>query len=191
MTREQARKNLVGFGIAEPTEEQISNYLNQISDETKPYKDKASNAQADKDKIAELEGKLEELNNQNLTDIEKANKATEQANAQVANLQKEIAKMQQKNKLAEMGIVGETADKLIGENGLDFAVLGQIISDRETAAANAKLQEIANNSTNPGGGSAGSGENDKSLAEQMVSKIYGNQQKQDNSILNNYVLGGN
>lgn len=190
MTRQQAKVNLIAIGIAEPTEQQISDYLNQVNGETKNANDRADKYKQEADKTAELQKQLDDLNSQNLTDIEKANKATEQANEQVAKLQKDIARMEQKNKLAEMGIVGEQADKLIGENGLDFAVLGQILSDRETAAANAKLQEIANNSTNPGGGTAGSGENEKSLAEQMVSKLYGNQ-KQDNSILNNYLVGGN
>ena len=40
MTREQAKQNLIGIGIAEPTDEQITNYLNQIGAETKSYKDK-------------------------------------------------------------------------------------------------------------------------------------------------------
>lgn len=33
MNREQARQNLIGFGVEEPSDEQISNYLNQIGGE--------------------------------------------------------------------------------------------------------------------------------------------------------------
>ena len=35
MTREQAKANLVACGIEEPTEEQITNYLNQVNSAVK------------------------------------------------------------------------------------------------------------------------------------------------------------
>ena len=34
MTREQAKQNLISIGVAEPTDEQISSYLNQVNGET-------------------------------------------------------------------------------------------------------------------------------------------------------------
>ena len=55
MTREQAKQNLIGFGIAEPTDEQITNYLNQIGAETKSYKDKLASVGGKDDRIAKLE----------------------------------------------------------------------------------------------------------------------------------------
>ena len=36
MTREQAKKNLIALGIAEPTEDQVSNYLNQFHGDVEP-----------------------------------------------------------------------------------------------------------------------------------------------------------
>ena len=36
MTREQAKKNLIALGIAEPTEDQVSNYLNQFHRDVEP-----------------------------------------------------------------------------------------------------------------------------------------------------------
>ena len=35
MTREQAKQNLIAIGVAEPTDEQVSNYLNQVNGETR------------------------------------------------------------------------------------------------------------------------------------------------------------
>ena len=35
MTREQAKQNLIALGVAEPTDEQVSNYPNQVNGETK------------------------------------------------------------------------------------------------------------------------------------------------------------
>ena len=51
MTREQAKQNLISIGVAEPTDEQVSNYLNQVNGETKKEKDRADGykAKADKD----------------------------------------------------------------------------------------------------------------------------------------------
>lgn len=193
MTREQAKANLVSVGIENPTEEQVTNYLNQISGETKRANDRADKYKADAEKMLDLQKQLDEISNQNLSDIEKANKATDEANSKVAELESTIKKMELKTKLAEKGIIGEQADKLLeGLSGgsIDVEILGQIISDREKAAATAKETEIANGSTNPGGGSNNNGGGEKSLAEKMVSEIYG-AKKQDNNILSNYALGGN
>lgn len=35
MTREQAKKNLIALGVAEPTDEQVTNYLNQHNGEVR------------------------------------------------------------------------------------------------------------------------------------------------------------
>ena len=40
MTREQAKQALIGMGVAEPSEEQVSKLLDSISAETKKEKDK-------------------------------------------------------------------------------------------------------------------------------------------------------
>jgi len=153
MTREQAKATLISCGVAEPTDEQITNYLNTVNGEIKKEKDRADRYKADADKAAELQQKLDEIANQNLSEVEKANKSTEEALRQNAELQKRLDRMEQMNKLAEKGIIGEQAEKLIdGDGKLDFEVLGQIISDRENAAKVAKEQEIANNQGNPGGG---------------------------------------
>lgn len=158
MTRTQAKAALVSLGIAEPTEEQITSYLNQVNGEVKSEKDRADKLKADADKANELQKQLEEINNKGLSDVEKANKAVETANKQVAELQKQIKTMQNKSKLAEMGIVGEDADKFFTESGeIDFAVLGQILSKTKETAASAKEAEIASKASNPG---AGSGNND-------------------------------
>ena len=163
MTREMAKGNLIKMGIEEPTDEQITNYLNQINGEVQKEKDKANQYKKDADKVAELTAKLKELEDANLDDVAKANKATEEANQKLADLQKEMTKMQNKAKLAEMGIGGEDAEKLIHDDGtLDFDTLSNIISNRENAAAVKKEQEIANQSTNPNGGASDdSGKDDK------------------------------
>ena len=191
MTREQVRQKLISFGVAEPTDEQISDLLNSINAETKKEKDRADSYKAKADKADELQTQLDELNNQNLSDIEKANKALETANNRIAELEKAQTIAMQRNSVAEkFKVTSEQAKQIVKDDGsLDYDVLGQIISDKEKAAATAKEQEIAKNATNPGGGSAGESSEPKTTAEKIAQKMFGGQ-KQENNILSHYV-GGN
>lgn len=191
MTREQARQKLISFGVAEPTDEQISDLLNSINAETKKEKDRADGYKAKADKADELQTQLDELNNQNLSDIEKANKALETANNRIAELEKAQTIATQRNSVAEkFKVTSEQAKQIVKDDGsLDYDILGQIISDKEKAAATAKEQEIAKNATNPGGGSAGGNSEPKTTAEKIAQKMFGGQ-KQENNILSHYV-GGN
>ena len=190
MTREQAKQKLVALGIAEPTEEQVTDFLNTIGTETKKEKDRADGLKAKADKADELQTQLDDLNSQNLSDIEKANKALETANSRIAELEKAQAIAERRNIVSEkFKVTSEQAKQIVKDDGnFDYDVLGQIISDKEQAAATAKEQEIASNATNPGGGSAG-GTDEKATAEKIAEKMFGGQ-KQENNIISHYV-GGN
>lgn len=193
MTRAEAKQKLISYGIAEPTEEQITDLLNSINAETKKEKDRADGYKADADKAAELQAELDRINEQNLSEVEKANKALETANQKIAQLEKAQAILAQRNSVVEkFKVTSEQAKQIVKEDGsLDYDVLGQIISDKETAAATAKEQEIASKATNPGGGSSGANDDSsKSNAEKLASKFFGDK-KQENNILSHYVNGGN
>ena len=171
MTREQAKQNLIGFGIAEPNDEQITNYLNQIGAETKSYKDKLASVGGKDDRIAELEKELEKLNKQNMSDLELANAERDKALSSVANLEKQIEQMITKTELAKLGITGEVADTLVSGNGkLDFATLGQIISDREKNAVSEYEKKALENTPNPSG-NKGKEETKKTEAEQIAENL--------------------
>lgn len=163
MTREQAKQKLVALGIAEPTEEQVTDFLNTIGTETKKEKDRADGLKAKADKADELQTQLDDLNSQNLSDIEKANKALETANSRIAELEKAQAIAERRNIVSEkFKVTSDQAKRIVKDDGnFDYDVLGQIISDKEQAAATAKEQEIASNATNPGGGSAGGDDDTK------------------------------
>ena len=171
MTREQAKQNLIGFGIAEPTDEQISNYLNQIGAETKTYKDKLASVGGKDDRIAELEKELEKLNKQNMTELELERAEKDKALSSVANLEKQIEQMITKTELAKLGITGEVADTLVSGNGkLDFATLGQIISDREKNAVSEYEKKALENPPNPSG-NKGKDEPQKTEAERIAESL--------------------
>ena len=189
ITREQAKKNLISIGVADPTEEQITSYLNQIGSETQKEKDKADKYKEKADKADELQSKLDEIEQGNLSEIEAANKNLEKANQRIAELEKAQMVVNQKKIVTEkFKVTGEQADNIVKEDGtLDYDVLGQIIADKETAAAQAKEQEIANRSINPGGGNPGGKDEEKTNAEKIVEKLYGGESKQEKSVLSYYV----
>ena len=171
MTREQAKQNLIGFGIAEPTDEQITNYLNQIGAETKGYKEKLASVGGKDDRIAELEKELEKLNKQNMTELELERAEKDKALSSVANLEKQIEQMITKTELAKLGITGEVADTLVSGNGkLDFATLGQIISDREKNAISEYEKKALENTPNPSG-NKGKDEPQKTEAERIAESL--------------------
>lgn len=190
MNRLQAEANLKAIGIEEPTDEQITNYLNQLNGETKREKDRADKLKADSEKVAELQAQLDALNNQNLSDIEKANKATEQANAQIADLQKQLLKMQTMKALADKGIIGEDAENFFNEDGsVNFDTLGKIISERETKASAEKEKEILNNTPNPQGNGDGNNSNAKPADVVNAESLYFGESAVNADTKDYYVLG--
>lgn len=172
MTREQAKQNLISIGVTEPTDEQITNYLNQVNGETQKEKDKVAEYKEKADKADEYKAKIDELEAGNLTEVEKANKALEAANEQIAKMQKEnsIRDLREKS-MTDFNITAEQAKTVVKDDGsFDTAALGKIMSEKETAAAQAKEQEIAGKQDIPGGGSAGGGK-DKTEAEKTAEAI--------------------
>lgn len=168
MTREQAKQFLVTVGVAEPTDEQISAYLNSVNGAVKAEKDKAEALKKDADLAKELQEKLDAINAEKMSDIEKANAETEKANKQVEELTKKVKRMETMHKLADLKITGDDAEKLIDENGeVNFEVLGKVISEREKSASELKEKELLDGTPDPSG-ALGGGEPEKSEAEKFA-----------------------
>lgn len=181
MTREELR----ALGV---TDEQIDKIMASHAKDIQTANAKAEKYKADADKAAEYKAELDKINEQSLTDIEKANKATETANSKIAELEKQIERSNQIAQLSAMGITGEQAEKLVGDNGIDYAVLSQIISDRESKAAIAKEQEIASKGGNPSGGAGGSGGKEPTTAEKLAKQLYGKADDSNtDSVLSHYL----
>lgn len=108
MTREQAKNNLISFGVENPTEEQITNYLNQVNGETQKEKDKADKLKEKADKADEYKNQLDTLQSQNLSEVEKAQKENEKLQQQIAELQANTFKAEAKAILK--GVKMEDAD---------------------------------------------------------------------------------
>lgn len=188
MTREQAKQNLIAIGVAEPTDEQVSNYLNQVNGETKKEKDRADGYKAKADTADGLQKQLDELQAGNLTELEKANKALDTANQQIAELQKNNAIRDLREKaMTDFKVTAEQAKAIVKEDGsFDTAELGKIMSEKEIAAAQAKEQEIAKHQDIPGGGSNKGGADNKTNAEKIAENLISNTPK-NNDVLSHYI----
>ena len=186
MTREDVLKL-----FPEATDEQITNLLNQNNSEVAKEKNKVSQYKAKADTADSLQKQLDEIQAGNMTELEKANKALETANQQIADLQKNNAiRDQREAAMTNFKITAEQAKTVVKDDGsLDYTELGKIMSEKEKAAAQAKEQEIANNTTNPGGSSAGSdkgGADNKTNAEKIAESLISNAPK-NNDVLSHYI----
>lgn len=172
MTREQVIKL-----FPDATDDQITALLNQNNSEVAREKEKASGYKEKASKADELQKKIDELESGNLSEIEKANKALEEANKQIAVLQKNNAiRDQRESAMTNFKITAELAKKVVKDDGsLDYSELGKIISEKETASAQAKEQEIAKSAAVPNGGSAGGNKEKTADVENAELISFGNQ----------------
>lgn len=172
MTREDVLKL-----FPEATDEQITNLLNQNNSEVATEKNKAKQYKAKADTADDLQKQLDEIQAGNLTELEKANKALDTANQQIADLQKSNAiRDQREAAMTNFKITAEQAKTVVKDDGsLDYTELGKIMSEKETAAAQAKEQEIAKNQDIPGGGSTGGSGKEKTADVENAEQItFGN-----------------
>lgn len=183
MTREDVLKL-----FPEATDEQITNLLNQNNSEVAKEKNKVSQYKAKADTADSLQKQLDEIQAGNLTELEKANKALDTANQQIADLQKSNAiRDQREAAMTNFKITAEQAKTVVKDDGsLDYTELGKIMSEKETAAAQAKEQEIAKNQDIPGGGSNKGGADNKTNAEKIAESLISNAPK-NNDVLSHYI----
>ena len=187
MTREDVLKL-----FPEATDEQITNLLNQNNSEVATEKNKAKQYKAKADTADNLQKQLDEIQAGNLTELEKANKALETANQQIADLQKKNAiRDQRESAMTNFKITAEQAKTIVKDDGsLDYAELGKIMSEKETAAAQAKEQEIAKNQEIPGGGAGGDkGKTEAEKTAEAIGKNLAGTNKAAESIVNSYIGG--
>ena len=184
MSREEARQNLVALGIEEPTDAQVTNYLNQFHANKNPQPQPTPSPAPTPQPAPNPNPNPEPDDEMNLL------------RQKIAQLESENAKKDILAYATSKGLSGENVANVLAAYGdnVDSAkssidAICSIISARETAAATAKEQEIASKASNPGGGNGGGVGTEKSSAEKIAEKLFpGN--KTENSIISHYV-GGN
>ena len=191
MTREQAKQVLIGMGIEEPSDEQVSKYLDSVTGEVKKEKDKNASLQEKANKAADLEKELEELKQQNMTDAEKAELERQKEKAanekRISDLESALATSQREaltgkitSIFANAGMQGDAYAGAIkafsNMNKEDALKEAQTFVDgisevNKTTLDTAKAaweKEILENTPNPGGGAGDSNETKKSDASEYA-----------------------
>lgn len=158
MTREEAKQNLIVLGIAEPTDEQVTSYLNQLHNQPKPNPTPGPTPTPTPAPAPTPQP------NPTPEPTPGSGEDIETLKNQIEELRRENVKKDIRAYAAEKGMTGEQAEKVLAgfKDDLESAKaaidsMSEIISARETSAAQAKEKEILDKSTNPGGGSGGSG----------------------------------
>lgn len=196
MTREQAKQALIGMGVAEPSEEQVSKLLDSISAETKKEKDKNVSLKEKAEKADSLEKELEELKKQNMTEAERLEaerkKEKEAVDKELADLKAALAESNKKALTSEI-------TSMFANAGLSKEIYGSVIEayasapyekpedvtkkveafvhgvseSNKAALDTAKAaweKDALEHTPNPGGGNGGNGTEKKSKAEEYFSK---------------------
>lgn len=183
------REDLAAMGL---TDEQIEKVIAENGKDVQTANAKATKNNAELERLQGIEKEFNAMKDQNLSEQEKAAKQLEEANKRIEELEKAQTLAAQRTSAADkFKITSEQAAQVVKDDGsFDFDALGKIISDKETAAAQAKEQEIANGSTNPGGGSAGGGKDEKTEAEktaETIGKALAGENDTAKSIVENYL----
>lgn len=172
----------------EATDDQITNLLNQNNSEVAKEKNKASQYKAKADTAEDLQKQLDELQTGNMTELEKANKALETANQQIATLQKDKAVRDLREKaMTDFKITAEQAKTVVKEDGsFDTTSLGKIISDMKANAIAEYEKKNLEDTPNPNNGGNNDGADDKTSAEKIAESLMSSAPK-NNDVLSHYI----
>lgn len=185
LSRDAVRQKFVSWGIENPTDEQVNDYLAQISKEIKGSEEKAEHFKNEASRVKELTKELDELKGQNMTEVEKLQKELEDATKRLSLSEQTVKSMQMKAALAEIGITGEDSEGLFDNGELNTAKLGEIITSREKNAVAAYQKEALNATPSPQGSGKEEPEDkpDVAYAKEYVAKAKGNDTQ---SIIDSY-----
>ena len=172
----------------EATDDQITNLLNQNNSEVAKEKNKAIQYKAKADTAEDLQKQLDELQTGNMTELEKANKALETANQQIAALQKDKAVRDLREKaMTDFKITAEQAKTVVKDDGsFDTTSLGKIISDMKANAIAEYEKNALKDTPNPNNGKGGNLD-EKTEAEKIASTLISSGNKNNNDVLSHYI----
>lgn len=189
MTRQEVIEFLNSLGIENPSKETIDDFMNKHNADVQREKSLAEKYKGDALKVKELQEQLDRLNNQNLSELEVANKNVESANAKIAELEKTIKASETRRQLAELGIVGESADRFFTEDGsVDFGNLASILTNVKTMAISQKEKELLDGTPNPSGSNNNDGQKtDIDIMAEKAGKEMAFVNQSSSDILANYI----
>lgn len=210
ITREQAKKNLIELGVEQPTDEQITKYLNSFSGEVQKAEKKAEANKAELERLKAIEEELEAEREKNLTAEEKAKKAEEtvQKALEAASLKevefaKKVSRLSVEKILAEAGLSEDDYSGFIDGIVLEDEEQSKKLATNLANTLNTKLtsqkealqtefeKQLLEHTPNPSGGNGGTGGQSKAaeLAVKMA-KANAASTSGGDTIISHYI-GGN
>lgn len=181
MTREE----LMAMGL---TEEQADKVIAEHAKGIQAANAKADKYKTDAQKAADLQKQLDEIGQQNLSDLEKEKKAREAAEKQAADLQKQLTQSAVEGIFAKASLTGDEYAGIIGAlSGLDLEVAKTSaesfvsgISKRDEANKTQWQKEVFDKTPNPGAGSPAGGK-DNPDGEKSAAAEYAKQYSQQHN----------
>lgn len=114
MTREQAKEFIIkNFGIEDPSQEQVSAFLNNLNGETQKERDRAEAFKADAKKAAELQEQIDKIEEEKMSELDKALKRAEEAEKLATQRATELVKTKIAAEFKTGGYEGETYDSIV------------------------------------------------------------------------------
>ncbi len=199
MTREQAKQMLITLGIEEPTDEQITSYLNSVNGEVQKEKTKLQTDKAEFERLKKVEEELEVERNKNLTAEQKLQAELEKAQLMQKDFAKKTNQLEVEKLFVGAGLTKddytEYIDLLVSDNAetslkLANGLIGTLTKQKEATEKKVKA-DLLNGTPLPDGGK-GTGDT-KTEAEKFVEGLIetkANADKASQEALN-YYTGGN
>ena len=185
MKREDAREFLIKLGIENPTEEQITTYLNRYHADIESEKEKADKYKSDAEKLAQAEKELEELKAKSMTEQERVLAEMKKAQEDALAREKDFTIRSNRLEIEKMLVAGGLKEEDYGaiidhivtadlEKSKELATaLVKTVSDKIEVAKAEKEKELLESTKKPNGGVGGGGTTltpQEELAKSVVNK---------------------
>lgn len=192
MTREQIKEQ-----FPDATDEQITAILNiNGTDITAAKKNNIDPKELKR--LQGIEVEYKKLQDADLTDAEKIQKALKDAADSKKDYEKKVNKLDAEKILVAAGLTEEDykdlIDGIVSEDAEATKTMAtnfaNLIKSQKDSAIKKTREELMDGTNTPGGGSGGEGGEEQTTAEKLVNKFLGNKKENKDDILSHY-LGGN
>lgn len=200
MSREQAKQVLITFGIEEPTDDQITNYLNSVNGEVQKEKARSQTDKAELDRLKAIEEEYQKTKDANLTAEQKLQAALDAAELTKKEFAKKTNLLEVEKLLIGAGLTkedyAEYIDLLVSDNAETSTKLANGLVTtltKQKEATEKKVKADLLNGTPPPDGDNGGNNTPKTEAEKVVENIVNTRAEANKTTQSalNYYTGGN
>lgn len=182
---------LISLGVENPTDSQITDYLNSVNGEVSKERAKVADLKASADKAEELQKQLDEINNRDLTELQKAQRDFEVAQKEIETLKAQMKRTNIQKGLAEKGIIGDEANAFVDSlmaGEFNAEAFGTIFDSAKKSAVSEYEKKMLDETPNPIGGNGGTPtKTEAECVAENYAKSFGEATKKSSDIVNAYM----